>query len=80
MNSHGTVNPTGCGLQALRAAVSCPFFSSPFGRQGLKPMGLGLTWRFMGSYKWGYKSPNIWVIILATLLINPTYNYPRTSK
>ena len=24
------------------------------------------TWRFMGSYKWGYKSPNM----------GPTYNYP----
>ena len=29
----------------------------------------------MGSYKRGYKSPNV-----VTILNNPTYNYPRTSK
>ena len=22
-------------------------------------LGLGVTWRFMGSYKWSYKSPNM---------------------
>ena len=29
-----------------------------------------ITWRFMGSYKWVYKSPNM-VIIIVTLLKTP---------
>ena len=27
--------------------------------QAAEPLSLPGTWRFMGSYKWGYKSPNI---------------------
>ena len=34
-----------------------------------------LTWRFMGSYKWGYKSPNMsYKYTYPTY--NSTYNYP----
>ena len=41
------------------------------GVYGLRFRGsnFGLTWRFMGSYKWGYKSPITIVILLITLLI-----------
>ena len=38
---------------------------------GFRAQGSGFgvdTWRFMGSYKWGYKSPNM-VISIVTLLI-----------
>ena len=34
---------------------------------------------FRGSYKWGYKSPNIGYMYSYPTYI-PTYNYPRTSK
>ena len=34
-----------------------------------------LTWRFMGSYKWGYKSPNMGYKY-SYPTYNPTYNYP----
>ena len=30
----------------------------------------------MGSDKWGYKSPNVWLISIVTLLITPCINYP----
>ena len=33
------------------------------------------TWRFMGSYKWGYKSPNIGYN-QSYPTYNPTNNYP----
>ena len=33
----------------------------------------GSTWRFMGSYKWGEKSPYM-------AYNNPIYSYPWTSK
>ena len=36
---------------------------------------LGVTWRFMGSYKWGYKSPNMGYKY-GCLTYNHTYNYP----
>ena len=34
-----------------------------------------LTWRFMGSYTWRYKSPNIGYDY-SYPTDNPTYNYP----
>ena len=34
------------------------------------------TWRFMGSYKWGYKSPNMGYTY-SYPTYNPTYNYPK---
>ena len=34
-----------------------------------------LTWRFMGSYKWSYKSPNT-RYNYSCRAYNPTYNYP----
>ena len=34
-----------------------------------------LTWRFMGSYKWAYKSPNMGYQYSYSAYI-PTYNYP----
>ena len=33
------------------------------------------TWRFMGSYKYSYKSPNVGYNY-SYLTYNPTYNYP----
>ena len=37
--------------------------------------GLRGTWRFMGSYKWGYKSPNLgYKYCYPTYNYNPTYN------
>ena len=36
---------------------------------------LNPTWRFMGSYKWAHKSPNIGYTY-SFLTYNPTYNYP----
>ena len=33
------------------------------------------TWRFMGSYKWSYKSPNM-SYNYSCLTYNPTYNCP----
>ena len=39
--------------------------------QSLRKQTTRVTWRFMGSYKWGYKAPLRWVIILVTLLITP---------
>ena len=33
------------------------------------------TWRLMGSYKWGYKSPNMGYNY-SYPTYNPTYNYP----
>ena len=33
------------------------------------------TWRFRGSYKWGYKSPNM-ACKFRYPTYNPTYNYP----
>ena len=33
------------------------------------------TWRFMGSYKYGYKSPNR-AYNYSYPTYNPTYNYP----
>ena len=40
---------------------------------------LGGAWRFMGSYKWSYKSLNIGYSH-SYPTYNPTYNYPWTSK
>ena len=37
------------------------------------------TWRFMGSYKWSDKSPNLGYNY-SYPTHNPTYNYPGTSK
>ena len=37
--------------------------------------GLGSTWRFMGSYKWSYKSPNMGYNY-SFRTYNPTYSYP----
>ena len=34
------------------------------------------TWRFMGSYKWGYKSPNMGYKY-SYPTYNPTYSYPK---
>ena len=34
-----------------------------------------VTWRFMGSYKWGYTSPNMGYTY-SYPTYNPTYNYP----
>ena len=40
------------------------------------PVGVDrLTWRFMGSYKWGYKSANKGYKY-GYLTYNSTYNYP----
>ena len=36
---------------------------------------VGRTWRFMGSYKWGYKSPN-----MGYNYSYPTYNPSYDSK
>ena len=36
---------------------------------------LGDTWKFMGSYKWGYKYPNMGYNY-SYPTSNPTYNYP----
>ena len=30
-------------------------FKGPIYRDSIRVQGLGLTWRFMGSYKWGDK-------------------------
>ena len=41
--------------------------------KALERFGCGFpTWRFMGSYKWGYKSPNMY----SYPTYNPVYNYP----
>ena len=37
--------------------------------------GFGVTWRFMGSYKWSYKSPNMGYNY-RYLTYTSTYNYP----
>ena len=42
---------------------------------GYTPSSLGSTWRFMGSYKWGYKPPNKG-FRYSYLTYNRTYNYP----
>ena len=39
--------------------------------QSSKVRLLASTWRFMGSYKWGYKPPN-----MGYKCSYPTYNYP----
>ena len=31
-------------------------------------VAIDLTWRFMGSYRWGHKSPN-WVLTIVILLV-----------
>ena len=36
---------------------------------------IAITWRFMGSYKWSYKSPKI-AYNKSYSTFNPTYNYP----
>ena len=38
-----------------------------------------LTWRFMRSYKWGYRAPNM-SYKYSYPTYNPNYNYPSTSK
>ena len=49
------------------------------GLQEFKVQGLGLrTWKFMGSYKWGFISGRTRVLSVLTLLkgiCNPTNNY-----
>ena len=40
---------------------------------------LATTWRFMGSYKWGYMSPKK-AYKYSYPTYNPNYNYPWTSK
>ena len=69
--------------QNLKIAYSHPESLSaskpePFAGPGLWVQGFGgitrTTWRFMGSYKWSYKSyykSPIWDISIVTLLITP---------
>ena len=40
-----------------------------------KAPGLGITWRFVGSYKLGYKSPNMGYKY-SYPTHSPSYNYP----
>ena len=46
-----------------------------FTRSAQKELRTETTWRFMGTYKWGYKSPNVGYKY-SYPTYNPTYNYP----
>ena len=62
----------GCKVQGGRAATA-------LSRPAKQTLSSNSTWRFMGSYKWGYK---LSVIIMATLLITPlitTHEPPKQT-
>ena len=55
--SHEDSNPKGFkpATRNLKTLNSTPINPQPFWKSSISQ---GSTWRFMGSYKWGYKSPN----------------------
>ena len=75
------MNASGVGLKVWgRSGEFCPPGRSGLGfRDQTQGLSLGhdafSTLRFMGSYKWRYKSPNIGYTYNYPTY-NPTYNYP----
>ena len=66
MNSDLCIMPITSALRNATADCSDPYHCR---------VGAGSTWRFSGSYKWGYKPPNMGYNY-SYLTYNSTYNYP----
>ena len=62
----------GFALEALEFGVGCLTFKRSGCCNCVSLLADSPAWRFMGSYKWGYKSPNVY----SYPTYNPTYNYP----
>ena len=67
-----TAMTAGCDLYSDSESSRSPDMQGP---RKPKRIALAPTLRFMRSYNWSYKSPNI-----GYNYSSPTYKYPRTSK